>query len=58
MMERSQFMMAVGPNRQADARSFQFGLTSPPIAPQTVQTMRGPKDGTTTSSAKASRHVR
>ena len=42
----------VGPNRQADARSFQFGLTSPPIAPQTVQTMRGTEgQAITTSSA-------
>jgi hypothetical protein len=31
-------------------RSCQFGLTSAPIAPHTVQTMRGPNDGTVTSS--------
>jgi hypothetical protein len=42
-----------GPKRQAVARSFQFGRASAPIAPHTVQTMRGPKDGTVTSSAKA-----
>jgi hypothetical protein len=31
----------------------QFGRASAPIAPQTMQTMRGPNDGTTRSSAKA-----
>jgi hypothetical protein len=30
-----------GPNRQAAARSFQFGRASAPIAPQLVRTMRG-----------------
>ena len=34
-------------------RSFQLGLASAPIAPQTVQTIRGPKDGTARSSANA-----
>jgi len=32
------------PKRQLDARSFQFGMTSPPTAPHTVHTMRGPHD--------------
>jgi hypothetical protein len=40
------------PYRQSCARSFQFGRASAPIAPQIVQTMRGPKEGTVTPSAK------
>jgi hypothetical protein len=41
---------AAGPNRLPGARSFQFGLASAPIASQTVQTIRGPNEGTATSS--------
>jgi hypothetical protein len=37
------------PNKLTGARSFQFGRTSAPIAPQAVQAMRGPKEGTVTS---------
>jgi hypothetical protein len=40
------------PNKLRGARSFQLGRASTPIAPHTVHTMRGPKNGTTTSSAK------
>ena len=32
-------------------RTLAFGRTSAPMMPQTVQTMRGPKDGTGTVSA-------
>ena len=41
------------PKRHIDVRSFQFGITLPPIAPHTVQTMRGPNDGTSASSGNA-----
>jgi hypothetical protein len=33
------------PKRHIDVRSFPFGMALAPIAPHTVQTMRGPKDG-------------
>ena len=41
------------PNKLGGARSCQFGRASAPIAPHTVQTMRGPKAGTASPSAKA-----
>ncbi|MGB8307871.1 MAG: hypothetical protein WCE36_28985 [Pseudolabrys sp.] len=41
-----------GYGRTGKERSFQFGRASAPIAPQIVQTMRGPKEGTVTPSAK------
>jgi hypothetical protein len=38
-------------NKHGGARSFQFGLALAPMAPHTVQTLRGQKLGTVTSSA-------
>jgi hypothetical protein len=40
------------PDKLCGDLSFQFGLASASTAPQTVQTMRGPNDGTTKSSEK------
>jgi hypothetical protein len=40
------------PNKLGGARSFQFGLTSAPIAPQTVHTMCDPNAGTGASSGQ------
>ena len=37
------------PKRQANARSFQFGRASAPMAPHTVQTIRRPSDSETSS---------
>jgi hypothetical protein len=49
---RAQQPDGMWPYRQSCARSFQFGRASAPIAPQIVQTMRGPKEGTVMPSAK------
>jgi len=49
--ERHRQLLSRGPNKLAGARSFQFGRASAPIAPQTVQTIRGQNDGTVRSSA-------
>ena len=39
-------MLSRAPNKLAGARSFQLGRASAPIAPQIVETKRGPNDGT------------
>jgi len=44
------FALCAEPNKLTGEHSAQFGLASAPIAPQIVQTMRGPNDGTGTSS--------
>jgi hypothetical protein len=51
--EQCHFRQECDPNKFAGARSFQFGLASAPIAPQTVQTMRGLKDGAPVALAPA-----
>jgi len=51
MEERHRQLLSRGPYKLAGARSFQLGRASAPIAPHTVQTMRGQNDGTVSSSA-------